>query len=229
MQAAILCGGLATRLRPLTEKIPKSMIAISGRPFLEHQINLLTGKGVDDIVLCAGYLGDEIEDYFKDGRKLGVALSYSREDEPLGTGGALKNAESLLADEFIVVYGDVYLPIDYQNAWMYFREREKPALTVVYQNFDEYDTSNMDVSGGLVKKYVKKGGDDLTFIDAGVSILSKKILELLPPGKTSLEESVFPRLIKEGELLAYETKQRFYEIGSPKGLREFKDSEYARL
>lgn len=229
MQAVILCGGLATRLRPLTEKIPKSMIKISGKPFLEHQINLLRKNDVDDIVLCVCYLAETIEEYFGNGRKLGVPIRYSREDEPLGTGGALRNAESLLDSEFIVVYGDVYLPINYRKVWDYFIEREKPALTVVYQNFDEYDTSNMDVSGGLVKKYVKKDGDDLTYIDAGVSILSKKILEFLPAGKTSLEEAVFPKLIKEGDLLAYETKQRFYEIGSSRGLEEFKSCEHARL
>ncbi|MFH1788663.1 MAG: nucleotidyltransferase family protein [Candidatus Altiarchaeota archaeon] len=229
MQAAILCGGLATRLRPLTEKIPKAMILVSGKPFLEHQIMLLRKNGVKDIVLCIGHLAESIEYYFKDGSQYGVKIGYSREEAPLGTGGALKNAGNLLADEFIVVYGDVYLPIDYGKAWEYFKRKGKPALTVVYRNSDKYDISNMDVVGGLVTKYEKEGGEKLTYIDAGVSILSESVLDLLPEGKSSLEREVFPKLIQDKELLAYETKQRFYEIGSPGGLSEFKASEHARL
>jgi NDP-sugar pyrophosphorylase family protein len=120
MQAVILAGGLGTRLRPLTAKRPKAMVSIAGRPFLEYQIGLLRDAGIDDIVLCVGYLAEQIIDYFGDGSSFGVRLRYSVERERLlGTAGAVKQAEPLLTDIFFLTYGDSYLRLDYRAVWNY--------------------------------------------------------------------------------------------------------------
>ncbi|MEM3519557.1 MAG: nucleotidyltransferase family protein [Candidatus Hadarchaeales archaeon] len=223
MQAVILAGGLGERLRPITERIPKAMVNIRGRPFLEYQINLLKNNGISDIVLCVGYLGEKIKQYFGDGRKFGVNIKYSEEKDLLGTAGALKNAEPLLEDIFFLTYGDAYLILDYKNVMNYFRKFRKLGLMVVYKNFDRYGKSNTVVEGNLVKYYSKKKRvKEMVYIDFGVSVLRKKALEFVPPAKKLDLEFLFQELIKRKQLLAYETTQRFYEIGNPSGLREFR-------
>src|SRR5690348_17236437 len=133
MQMAILAGGLATRLRPITETIPKSMVPVQGKPFLEHQIALVRAHGVTDLVLCVGHLYQPIEAYFGDGSRFGLRIRYSVEaDRLLGTGGALKQAEPLLEDRFFLMYGDSYLLYDYAEVMA--RARDHEALMVVYHN-----------------------------------------------------------------------------------------------
>ncbi len=224
MQVVILAGGLATRLRPLTEKIPKSMIRINEKPFLEYQIELLKKNNLTDILLCAGYLGGQIKDYFGDGEKFGVRLEYSEEkEELLGTGGALKKTESLLEDEFFVMYGDSYLILDYQEIADYFRKFNRLGLMVVYKNYNKFDKSNVVVKNGFVKVYNKRDSSpEMVYIDEGISILKKEILSDFPPHTSFSLDRIFQRLISKKELLAFETKQRFYEIGSPQGLSDFK-------
>lgn len=225
MQAAILAGGLATRLRPLTESIPKSMVEIFGKPFLEYQLDFLKRNGVKDIVLCIGYLGEIIENYFRDGKQFGVDIRYSREKEKLlGTAGALKNAEDLLQNEFFVMYGDSYLFLDFNAIMSYFKKFDKLSLMVVYRNRDRYGPSNVAVENGYVKEYSKHWKtEEMIFIDYGVSVLRKKALELIPKGWEYSLEDLFPRLIGQREILYYEIYDRFYEIGNFQGLREFED------
>lgn len=223
MQVVILAGGLGTRLKPLTEKIPKSMVLIQGKPFLEYQLNLLVRCGISDIVLCIGYLGEKIKNYFGDGKRFGVKIKYSEETEKLlGTAGALKNAVDLLDDIFFVTYGDAYLILDYREVMRYFKKFNKLGLMVVYKNFDRYDKSNVIVEGGLVKVYDKqRRAPDMVYIDFGVSVLRKKALDLVPKGKVMDLEEFYQELIRRRELLAFETQQRFYEVGSHNGLKEF--------
>jgi len=223
MQVVIPAGGLGRRLKPLTEEVPKSMIPIQGKPFLEHQLNLLRRCGISDIVLCVGYLGEKIRDYFGDGKKFGVNIKYSEETEKLlGTAGALKNAWDLLDDTFFVTYGDAYLILDYRGVMRYFKKFNKLGLMVVYKNFDRYDKSNVVVEGDLIKVYNKqRRAPDMVYIDFGVSVLRKKALDLIPKGKVIDLEEFYHELIRRKELLAFETPQRFYEIGSEKGLKEF--------
>lgn len=225
MQIAILAGGYGTRLRPLTDKIPKVMIPICGKPFLEHQLNLLRRYGVKDIILCVGYLGEKIKEYLGDGRKFGVNIKYSEEKETLlTTAGAIKNAEDLLKDVFFVTYGDAYLILDYQRIMDHFLKFDKLGLMVVYKNFDRYNRSNVVVEGDLVKVYNKKERfPGMVYIDFGVSVLRKKALSLIPKGKVMDLEQFYQELIRRKELLAFETYQRFYEIGSKRGLEEFKE------
>lgn len=223
MQAVVLAGGLGTRLKPITDEVPKVMIPVNGKPFLEHRLNLLKRHGISDIVLCIGYLGENIKDYFGDGRKFGLKIKYSEEgDKLLGTAGAVKNAQDLLEDIFFVTYGDAYLILDYQAVMKYFKKFNKLGLMVVFKNFDKFDRSNVVVEGDLVKIYSKKKKfPNMVYIDFGVSILRKKALELVPDGKIVDLEELNQELIRKKELLAFETSHRFYEIGSPEGLGEF--------
>ncbi len=224
MQVVILAGGLATRLGTLADSVPKSMIRIDGKPFLAHQIEVLRKNGLIDILLCIGYLGSQIEDYFSDGSSWGVRLSYSREKEKLlGTGGALKKAESFLEDEFFVMYGDSYLLLDYQEIARYFHDFNKRGLMVVYENHSQFDKSNLIVKNGLVRLYDKKEVNaDIVYIDEGISILRRETLHSFPPEEPFVLDKIFQRLIREKELLAFRTTQRFYEIGSVQGLDDFK-------
>ena len=223
MQAVILAGGLGTRLKPLTEEIPKSMIQIQGKPFLEHQLNLLRQGGISDIVLCVGYLGEKIKEYFGYGKGFGVKIEYSEETEKLlGTAGALENARDLLDDTFFLTYGDAYLILDYRGVMGYFKKFNKLGLMVVLKNFDRYDKSNVVVEGDLIKVYDKqRRAPDMVYIDFGFSVLRKKALDLVPKGRVIDLGEFYHELIRRKELLAFETQQRFYEVGSQKGLEEF--------
>lgn len=225
MQIVILAGGLATRLRPVTENIPKSMIRVDGKPFLQHQIELLKENGLEDIVLCVGHLSQMIKDYFGDGRKFRVRIRYSDEGENLlGTGGALKNAEPLLKDEFFLMYGDSYLLFDYQRIESYYKKFRDFCLLTVYKNHNLYDKSNIRLKDSLVTAYDKTNPDGkLIYIDAGLSILRKEVLNQIPLVTPSPLEELYQKIIAKREMLAYEVSQRFYEIGSAQGLKEFEN------
>ena len=226
MQCVILAGGLATRLGPLTEKVPKSMIAIKGKPFLEYQIDLLKKNDVDDIVLCIGHLGDQIENYFGNGGRLGVNIKYSYETAHLlGTGGAIRNALDLLDDAFFVLYGDSYLDISYKNVFDCFLQKGYPALLVVYRNSNKWDRSNVVLKGDLVVLYDKERQTaDMEYIDYGLSVLSKSLVcEEIPQGMVFDLAQLYERLSLRGLLLGYQATNRFYETGSRQGLQEFEE------
>ena len=224
VQIVILAGGLATRLGHLTEATPKSMIHIGGKPFLQYQLELLVQNGITDVVLCVGHLAHCMEEFFGDGSKFGVDIKYSVEKGGLlGTAGALKNAEPLLADEFLVMYGDSYLLLDYAQIAEHFRRMNRLGMMVVYRNFDRYDSSNTVLGEGLVRIYDKqKRTDDMVYIDEGITALKKCTLEYVPQNELASLEMLYRRLIAQNELAAFETEQRFYEIGSICGLEEFR-------
>jgi len=225
MQMVILAGGLAKRMRPLTLKLPKSMLQIKGRPFLEYQLELLKEYEIKDILLCVGYKGELIKDHFGDGRKFGVNLSYSFDgDKLLGTAGALKKAYKLLGENLFLMYGDSFLPYDYQKIEESFKRSNKLSLMVAYKNQNRFDKSNILISEGLIKLYDKTlHGEKLQYIDAGLSILKKEVLNLVPEEEPYDLEELYRTLISEEEMSAFEVKQRFYQIGSFEGLEEFKN------
>jgi NDP-sugar pyrophosphorylase family protein len=226
MQMVILAGGLGTRLRPLTYKIPKVLVPVDGKPFLHHQIELLKERGIHDIVLCVGHLADQIRAYFGDGSRLSVRIRYSEERGMLlGTAGALKNAEPLLEDDFFLLYGDAYLLVDYQGVLRYFRNAVGGlGLMVVYHNADRYERSNVVVRDGRVAVYDKEGRTPgMEYINYGLSVLRKEALSLVPADRPFSQEELYRLLIERGELLAWETKHRFYEVGSEQGLAEFRE------
>jgi N-acetyl-alpha-D-muramate 1-phosphate uridylyltransferase len=222
MQVVILAGGLATRLGALTLTTPKSMVMVEGKPFLEYQIEMLKSQGIEDIVLCIGHLGEQIQDYFGDGKRFGVNLEYSIEKTPLGTAGAIKNAQELLGDVFVTMYGDSYLFLDFNHMLDYFQSNDKLAMMTVYKNLNQYDRSNTAIEGKLVKKYSKDDKNEaMYYIDYGANVFRREVLEVIPVGRFYAFERLFPRLVEANEMLAYEVKERFYEIGSPNGLAEF--------
>lgn len=224
LQVVIICGGLATRLGHLTADRPKSMVTIHGKPFLEYQLAMLKDQGIKDIVLCTGHLGDQIEEYFGNGKRFGVSLKYSIEKALLGTAGALKNASPVLQDLFFTMYGDSYLMLDFTEIREFFLRYNALGLMTVYRNEGRYDISNTTVSGEWVSSYEKNcESGEMVYIDYGASLLRKEALSFVPEGVNYPLESLFHTLIEQHDLLAWEVKTRFYEIGSVSGINEFSD------
>ena len=218
---AILAGGLATRLRPITEKIPKSLVPVAGKPFLAHQLQLLHARGIRRAVLCIGYLGEMIQRDFGN-KAFGIKLDYSFDGEKLlGTGGAIKRALPLLGEEFFVLYGDSYLPIEYAPIAEFFHRSGKPGLMTVYRNEGKYDTSNIVYADGEIKIYDKKNrSPEMRHIDYGLSLFKASVFKKLPANEKFDLADVMQKLVREKQLAGYEVLERFYEMGSPAGLAE---------
>lgn len=224
MQAVILIGGLGTRLRPLTETIPKGMIKVEGRPFLEYLLLYLKKYDIGDILLCTGYLGEQIEGYFKDGAAWGIKVRYSREEKPLGTGGALKRALPLLKSEFFFLNGDTLLPTDYRRMREAFLAFGGLVFFSAFPVAGSGLAPNLKINcEGRVETFSKSNpGSDFIHVDAGVSLFRKGIADYFPGDDVfSLEEEVYPRLIDAGKLGAWEINRKPYDIGTPEGLNEF--------
>jgi|SRR5688572_13696639 len=225
LPVAILAGGLATRLRPITEKVPKVLVPVAGRPFLTHQLELLRQQGITRAVLCLGHLGEVVEREFGDGHAHGVKLEYSY-DGPvlLGTGGALQRALSKLGDRFLVLYGDSYLPIDFHPVAEFFEQSGKLGLMTVFQNEGRYDTSNVVFGDGEIKVYDKNNKlPEMRHIDYGLSLFRASAFTDWPIDKPFDLADVMQRLVAQKQLAGYEVKQRFYEIGSHAGLAELEE------
>jgi NDP-sugar pyrophosphorylase family protein len=219
---AILAGGLATRLRPVTNQTPKALLSVAGEPFLVHQVRLLHSNGLRKIVLCVGYLGEMIKAKLGDGSNLGVQIAYSFDDPTLlGTGGALKRALPMLGERFLVIYGDSYMPIDYSAIVDAFVLSGKPALMTILENEGRWDTSNVCFEGGEIRRYDKKQRTpEMRHIDYGIAVLNAAVFALHPNNVPFDLADVYSRLVSEEQMAAYEVKQRFYEIGSREGLAE---------
>jgi NDP-sugar pyrophosphorylase family protein len=218
---AILAGGLATRLRPITEKIPKSLVLVAGKPFLSHQLELLHAHGIRRAVLCIGYLGEMIQrDFGKEA--FGVKLDYSFDGPKLlGTGGAIKRAVPLLGEEFFVLYGDSYLPIDYAPIAKFFKRSGKLGLMTVYRNEGKYDASNVIFRDGEIVVYDKKiKVPEMWHIDYGLSLFKSSVFDVYAGDQVFDLAEVMDRLVREKQLAGYEVLERFYEMGSPAGLAE---------
>lgn len=223
MQIAILAGGLGTRLGALTARRPKSMVDVAGRPFLAWQLDLLRRHGVTDVVLCVGHLADEIRGHFGVGADFGVRIRYSDEgDRRLDTAGALKWAEPLLAEAFFVLFGDSYLRFDYRAIMEHFLARDRLGLMVVHRNEDRWDRSDIRVEGDCVTAYAGTPEPGMVHINAGLSVLRREALASLERGRPASLQGLYATLIPPRQLLAWETRQRFYEVGSPAGLEEFR-------
>lgn len=222
MPAVILAGGLATRLRPLTERIPKALIEVAGHPFLWHQIQLLKRSGIRRVVLLVGHLGENIQQRFQDGAELGISIDYCF-DGPvlLGTAGAIRQALPLLPERFFVLYGDSYLPCNYAAVEAAFRQSGFPGLMTVYRNEGLYDTSNVEYDGGRILRYDKQHRTPaMHHIDYGLGAFHRSVFEAIPAGQARDLAAVYQDLLHAGSLAAFEVHQRFYEIGSPEGLRD---------
>lgn len=219
---AILAGGLATRLRPVTEKIPKSLVPVAGKPFLAHQLELLRSCGIRRAVLCVGYFGEMIQREFGDGKSFGVKLDYAFDGPTLlGTGGAIKRALPLLVDEFFVLYGDSYLPVDYTPIAEFFNRSGKLGCMTVYCNEGKYDVSNVAFRDREIIVYDKMAKlPEMRHIDYGLSVFKSSAFDEFPADKPFDLAEAMQRLIGKKQLAGYEVPERFYEIGSPAGLQE---------
>ena len=219
---AILAGGRATRLGPLSADLPKALIPVAGRPFVDHQLALLERKGVRRVVFCVGHLGEQIEAHVGNGVRYGLEATYAYDgDRLLGTGGAVRRALPLLGELCYVVYGDAYLDIDYAAVLDHFLGRPEPALMTVFHNGGRWDTSNVHFQGGRVVRYDKRQPDPaMAYIDYGASLYRASAVERMPLDEPYDLGDLTHALAADGLLAGYEVTQRFYEVGSFDGIRE---------
>jgi len=219
---ALLAGGLATRMRPLTERMPKSMLDVAGEPFIAHQLRLARREGIARVVMCVGHQAEVIRAFVGDGAQFGLDVAYCV-DGPilLGTGGALRKALPLLGPEILVMYGDSWLDSSYAPIVEAFRKSGKPALMTVYRNAGQWDRSNVHFEDGCIRVYDKQLRlPEMQHIDWGLSAVRADVLTSLPPDAEIDLAAIYSQLARDGELAGYEAPDRFYEIGSPEGLRE---------
>ena len=219
---AILAGGRATRLGPLAADVPKALIPVAGRPFVDHQLHLLQRKGVRKVVFCVGHLGGQIEAHVGDGARFDLHVRYSYDGARLlGTGGAVRQALPMLGPLCYVIYGDSYLDIDYAAVLDHFQGRTEPALMTVFRNGGRWDTSNVYFRDGEVVRYDKRQPDrEMAYIDYGASLYRASALAQIPPDEPYDLGDLSHALAAEGLLAGYEVLQRFYEVGSVSGIHE---------
>lgn len=218
----ILAGGLSTRLRPLTDQLPKALVDVAGKPFAVHQVELLREHGITRIIFCVGYLGHMIEAALGDGRRWGMQVRYLF-DGPrlLGTGGAVRNALPLVGDACFVLYGDAYLECDYAAVERAFFASGQLALMTVFRNGDRWDRSNVLFRNGHILQYDKHHPTrDMKHIDYGLGAFHARAFDVGPEGAGLDLATVYQDLLARGQLGGFEVAQRFYEIGSPAGLEE---------
>jgi NDP-sugar pyrophosphorylase family protein len=226
LQCVVLAGGLGTRMRPFTDAVPKALVPVLGRPFVDWQLELLAAQGVRRLVFCVGYRGALLREHAGDGSRWGVSITWVDEGDDLrGTAGALRLALDVgaLEEEFCVLYGDSYLPAsmrDVEEAW---RASDRPALMTVLRNEGRWDASNAIYGGGRVLLYDKQAaGPELLWIDYGLSVLEAALLaERVGRGARRDLSELMRELSEEGLLAGLEVSERFYEVGSPDGLRDF--------
>ena len=220
----ILCGGLATRLQPITKTIPKSLVSVNNKPMLQYQLDILHEQGIRHVVLCVGYLGEMIKDTFGDKYK-DILIEYSFDGiKQLGTGGAIKKAYSKLSNTFFVLYGDSYLPVEYKPILEYFNTINKDGLMTLFKNDNLYDTSNVIFKNDQIICYDKKNKTvDMNYIDYGLSIFNLSVFKKYPADCSFDLSQVMTNLVNDKQLAGYEVFNRFYEMGSINGLKELEE------
>jgi NDP-sugar pyrophosphorylase family protein len=222
LPVAILMGGMGTRLGEIAKNIPKSLVEINGEPFFAHQMRLLHANGIRRVVLCVGHMGEMIRDYAGSGERFGIEIEYSFDGPVLrGTAGAIHQALPLLGESFFVLYGDSYLPCDYEHVTRVFEESGKSGLMTVYRNLNQFDTSNVEFSEGLILAYDKRAlTPRMHYIDYGLGVFRAGAFQNIAPGATKDLAETFQELLRAGDLAACEIKERFYEIGSVAGISD---------
>jgi NDP-sugar pyrophosphorylase family protein len=228
LQCVVLAGGAGTRMRPLTEEMPKALVPVLGKPFADWQLELLAKQGIERVLYSVGYRGEMIRDHVGDGSRWGLEVIYVDEGHQLrGTGGALRLALDLgeLEEAFFVLYGDSYLPVDLSAIERAWEQTPLPALMTVFRNDGLWDASNAIYSGGRVVLYDKdRPADrvaDMHWIDYGLSVLTRDTVdERVAAGEVTDLAGLMRELSVEGKLAGFEVSERFYEAGSPEGLRD---------
>jgi NDP-sugar pyrophosphorylase family protein len=230
-QIVVLAGGKATRLYPLTNRIPKSLIPIDGIPFIEHQFRLFKKNNISDVVLCLGTFHEKIRNHIENVKGLGLPVMYSIEDPSnlLGTLGALKKAYDLLDEYFFVIWGDSYLETDFDKVLQAFLKSGKLGLMTAYKNENKIEPSNMALKNDMVVDYDKKQNRNFEYIDYGLSIFKKNILNFFPQGRNLDLSELNVKLISLNQLAAFVVHDRYYEIGSVQGIRGLEDHLRAKI
>ena len=228
MQCVILAGGLGTRMRPVTETIPKILIPVHGRPFADYQLAWLASEGVTDVVLCVAHKGDQVRDYVGDGRRWNLRVEYSDEGQELkGTAGALRVAcdAGLLEETFLVLYGDSFLSVDFREALRTFHASGAKGMMTVFHNRGRWEVNNVIFRGGHLELYDKSAQrPEMEFVDYGLSILRRPVIEeRVPAGLRADLADLLHGMSVRGELAGMEVSQRFYEVGSAAGLADFEN------
>jgi NDP-sugar pyrophosphorylase family protein len=225
LTVAILAGGRATRLGQLTENVPKSLLELDGEPFIVHQLRLLHSKGIRRVVLCVGHFGERIRHAISNGSRFGLQVDYSFDGPSLlGTAGAIRNALPKLGSSFFVMYGDSYLPCDYAAIASNFESSGVLGMMTVFRNDGMWDASNVEFESGEILAYSKTDPTPrMRHIDYGLGVFRFEVFENLPAGEPCDLAEVYAELLRRKQLAAYEVRERFYEIGSPAGLRETRD------
>lgn len=215
-QAVILAGGLGTRMGSLTQTLPKPMIPVHGKPFLEYIIELLKKNGIEEVIILTGYLHEKIENYFKDGREFGLRIKYSFSPVEDETGTRIRKSKELLQDKFLLLYADNYWPLDLKKLSDFYKKVGTPALVTVYRNVDKYTKNNIFVGDkGLLELYDKtRQAPKLNGVDIGFFILKKNILKNFPKENFSFEKIVLPRLISEKQLAGFLTYHKYYGLSN---------------
>jgi len=222
LPVVILAGGLATRLRPLSLTMPKSLIEIDGKPFIYHQLEYLEKQGVTSVIMCIGHMGDKVKKAVGSGTRWNIKVTYSSDHPyPLGTGGAVRFALPKLEDDFFILYGDSYLPINFSEVERKYKESKKKGLMTLLRNNNRWDKSNVKFEHGNIVAYSKSTtSDEMKYIDYGLNILNCSVLESYPGDKPFDLSLVYSNLAESGTLMGYEVFHRFYEVGSFDGIKD---------
>jgi NDP-sugar pyrophosphorylase family protein len=222
LPVALLAGGLATRLRPITERIPKVLVEVAGEPFLHHQLRLLAAAGLRRVVLCLGHLGEQVVERYGSGSAFGLRLDYCFDGPTLlGTAGALIRALPTLGPAFYVLYGDSYLPVDYRAVGDHFLRSGAPGLMTVYENRGRFERSNVEFAGETIVAYNKRQPTAaMNHVDYGLGAFRAEAFDGYPRDAAVDLADVQQALAARGQLAGHLIAERFYEIGSPAGLQE---------
>lgn len=228
MQAILLCGGMGTRLRSVVSDRPKPMADICGKPFLQYLLEMLRDKGITEVIFALGYMGEMIEEYFRDGSAFGLKIAYSYEEEPLGTGGAIRNAlPKILEEEVLVLNADTYFPMDYQGLYRFHQENDGDfsLATRAVPDISRYGAVRRDAAGRILawNEKLEDGGQPLAGeINGGIYVMKKSLIAEIPEGKQSLEQDCIPKWLSEGKrIFGLPFEGYFMDIGIPKDYQQF--------
>ena len=228
MQAILLCGGMGTRLRSVVSDRPKPMADICGKPFLQYLLEMLRDKGITEVIFALGYMGEMIGEYFQDGSAFGLKIAYSYEEEPLGTGGAIRNAlPKILEEEILVLNADTYFPMDYQGLLRFHQENDGDfsLATRAVPDISRYGAVRRDAAGRILawNEKLEDGGQPLAGeINGGIYVMKKSLIAEIPEGKQSLEQDCIPKWLSEGKrIFGLPFDGYFMDIGIPKDYQQF--------
>ena len=228
MQAILLCGGMGTRLRSVVSDRPKPMADICGKPFLQYLLEMLRDKGITEVIFALGYMGEMIEEYFQDGSAFGLKIAYSYEEEPLGTGGAIRDAlPKILEEEVLVLNADTYFPMDYQGLYHFHQENDGDfsLATRAVPDISRYGAVRRDAAGRILawNEKLEDGGQPLAGeINGGIYVMKKSLIAEIPEGKQSLEQDCIPKWLSEGKrIFGLPFDGYFMDIGIPKDYQQF--------